>query len=64
VRAAVVLVLALGLAACGSSEAEPPAAAPSASGEARLAGTSLDGEPISLDDFRGTAVLVNVWSSW
>lgn len=29
-----------------------------------LAGTTLDGEAISLGDFKGRPVLVNVWSSW
>jgi hypothetical protein len=27
-------------------------------------GRTLEGEPISLADFRGRPVLVNVWSSW
>lgn len=29
-----------------------------------LVGTTLDGESLSLGDFRGRPVLVNVWSSW
>jgi peroxiredoxin len=29
-----------------------------------IEGTSVEGEPISLADFRGQAVLINVWSSW
>jgi len=29
-----------------------------------IEGTSVEGEPISLADYRGQAVLVNVWSSW
>jgi hypothetical protein len=29
-----------------------------------LVGTSLEGEPISLSDFRGKKVIVNLWSSW
>jgi len=29
-----------------------------------IAGTSLDDEPISLADYRGRPVFVNVWSSW
>jgi cytochrome oxidase Cu insertion factor (SCO1/SenC/PrrC family) len=33
-------------------------------GASAVAGTTLDGEPISLDDFRGKPVFVNVWSSW
>ena len=40
---------------------QPETAEPRASA---VAGTTLDGEPISLDDFRGKPVFVNVWSSW
>ena len=29
-----------------------------------IEGTSIVGEPISLVDYRGQAVLINVWSSW
>jgi hypothetical protein len=29
-----------------------------------LVGTSLDGKPIALSDFRGKKVIVNLWSSW
>lgn len=29
-----------------------------------LAGTSLDGRPLSAADYRGKVVLVNVWGSW
>ena len=29
-----------------------------------IEGTSLEGEPISLANFAGRPVLVNVWSSW
>jgi hypothetical protein len=29
-----------------------------------IEGTSLDGEHISLADYRGRPVFVNVWSSW
>lgn len=29
-----------------------------------VAGETLDGEPISLDDFEGQTVVVNVWGSW
>jgi ABC-type glycerol-3-phosphate transport system substrate-binding protein len=62
-RALAALALAsLALAGCGSSEdAAAPASAP---GDGTLAGTTLDGEAVSLEDFRGTPVLVNVWSSW
>jgi thiol-disulfide isomerase/thioredoxin len=29
-----------------------------------VAGETLDGEPIALEDFRGKTVVVNVWGSW
>jgi RTX calcium-binding nonapeptide repeat (4 copies) len=29
-----------------------------------LAGTTLDGQPISLADFRGRPLFVNVWAAW
>ena len=45
--------------------------APTSSGPPRLGdpvpeivGTSFDGESISLADFRGKKVIVNLWSSW
>jgi len=65
------------LAGCGSGtdeEAVAPttsatetAPSPDASGRPlapAIEGTSLDGEPISLADYRGRPVFVNVWSSW
>jgi hypothetical protein len=30
----------------------------------RLTGTTLHGEAIGLDQFRGRPVMINVWSSW
>jgi hypothetical protein len=43
----------------------PPATAPETeASRSAVRGPGLDGGEISLDDFRGTAVLVNVWSSW
>jgi hypothetical protein len=30
----------------------------------RLTGTTLQGEAIGLDQFRGRPVMINVWSSW
>ncbi len=51
----------LSLAGCGGSE---EGTAPRAAGGATLEGTTLDGDRISLADFRGTPVFVNVWSSW
>ena len=29
-----------------------------------VAGESIDGEPLSLDDYEGKTVVVNVWGSW
>lgn len=29
-----------------------------------VAGESIDGKPLSLDDYRGKTVVVNVWGSW
>jgi thiol-disulfide isomerase/thioredoxin len=29
-----------------------------------VSGTTIDGEPLSLDDFAGQVVVVNVWGSW
>jgi hypothetical protein len=69
------LVLSASIAAgCGGSEgASPPAtsteAQPTAPAADRplappLAGETLDGEVVSLEDLRGTPVFVNVWSSW
>jgi thiol-disulfide isomerase/thioredoxin len=29
-----------------------------------VSGTTIDGEPVSLDDFAGQTVVVNVWGSW
>jgi hypothetical protein len=50
-------------------EASPPVEAPPADAANRppappIEGVSLEGERISLADFRGKAVFVNVWSSW
>ena len=59
--AALTLAL-LALAGCGSNdEATTP---PPAASEGALTGTTLDGETVSVADFRGTPVFVNVWSSW
>ena len=64
---------ALVAAGCGGStmdEAMPPAETTPAAEAAkrppapRIEGATLDGDRISLSDFRGKAVFVNVWSSW
>ena len=39
-----------------------PAAQREAPGE--VSGTTIDGEPLSLDDYKGQVVVVNVWGSW
>jgi hypothetical protein len=62
-------VCTLALAGCGGEqeEAAPPTTtetAPVIAPEATIAGTGLDGEPVSIADYRGRPVLVNVWSSW
>lgn len=57
---AALLALVLG---CGSSEQEAAETTSAGSGS-ELAGESLDGERVSLADFRGKRVLLNVWSSW
>ena len=61
-------------AGCGGDtmeEAAPPPAdtTPQAAASNRppapvIEGVTLDGETISLADFRGRPVFVNVWSSW
>ena len=70
--AVIVALLALVAAGCGSesgNEATPTTtteAAQSAGGRVAPAieGTTLDGERLSLADFRGRPVLVNVWAAW
>jgi cytochrome oxidase Cu insertion factor (SCO1/SenC/PrrC family) len=62
-----VAVVLLTIAGCGGeSRTTPPPATTAESGESQssVAGTTLDGERVSLDQFRGRPVLVNVWSSW
>ena len=69
------LLLAVALAAlvvgCGAeSETTPPppttaAAEPTGREPApAISGTTLEGDTVSLDDYRGRPVFVNVWSSW
>ena len=69
------LLLAVALAAlvvgCGAeSETAPPppttaAAEPTGREPApAISGTTLEGDTVSLDDYRGRPVFVNVWSSW
>lgn len=46
------------------AEIEPTRTTPVRQQAPAIAGTSIDGEPVSLADYRGQAVLINVWSSW
>jgi hypothetical protein len=80
VRALAVLLalVAAAAVACGGEQGmeTSPSAAPPAETESTtggdtsrpqappVEGTTLDDEALSLADFRGTPVLVNVWSSW
>lgn len=50
-------------AAEAGTQTETRSTAPAASGP-EISGTSLDGEALSVADFRGTPLFVNVWSSW
>ena len=63
-RLLALLVLALIATGCGGAEPEGagPNTAPAA--ESGIAGETLDGDRVSLEDFRGKPVFVNVWSSW
>ena len=63
-RRLVVLAALLALAtACGSTDQDAVETTPTGPGS-EIAGESLDGEALSLADFRGKRVLLNVWSSW
>jgi cytochrome oxidase Cu insertion factor (SCO1/SenC/PrrC family) len=71
-------VVAAGCGSESTEEAAPPSTtttttattttetAPSEGGRVApaIAGTTLDGERLSLADFRGRPVLVNVWAAW
>jgi hypothetical protein len=73
--AVAIALLALAMAACGGESdaggtvtvptaGEPVTPEPARERAPAIAGASLDGDPISLADLRGQAVLINVWSSW
>jgi hypothetical protein len=68
IRLALILVFALALAACGGSEGvEPPSGAATGSAPdagVSLSGETLDGESLSLEEYRGKPLFVNVWASW
>jgi hypothetical protein len=64
-RVVLVLLAALALAACGGEESSPgPANGVPAEPGVSLAGETLDGESLSLEEFRGKPLFVNVWASW
>ncbi len=67
-RLALLLASVLALAACGgrSGEEGSPATATGVAAEqgVSLGGQTLDGESLSLDEFRGKPLYVNVWASW
>jgi hypothetical protein len=57
------------LAACGGGsggEGQPAGSTTQSASEQgiSLSGETLDGEILSLEDFRGQPVFVNVWASW
>ena len=63
-RLLLALLAVAALAGCGSQAEPAPEATEPAAPQAQVSGTDLDGEPVSLADFRGKPVFVNVWSSW
>jgi hypothetical protein len=66
-RLVLLLAFVLALAACGGSgDQSSPAATTGASSEpgVSLSGQTLDGESLSLDEYRGKPLFVNVWASW
>jgi cytochrome oxidase Cu insertion factor (SCO1/SenC/PrrC family) len=63
-RLLLALLAVAALAGCGSqAEPAPEATAPGAR-QPQVSGTDLEGKPVSLAEFRGKPVFVNVWSSW
>lgn len=64
-RVVLALVAVLALAACGGDESSSgPATGAVAEAGVSLAGQTLDGESLSLEEFRGKPLFVNVWASW
>jgi hypothetical protein len=65
-RVALLALVAVLLAACGGSSDEPQAggSTPAEAEGVVLEGETLDGEPLTTADLRGTPVFVNVWASW
>jgi hypothetical protein len=76
VRIAVALVVVAVAVGCGSSDeqavspqptttsTDTPPSVPAREAAPPLSGESLGGESITLSDFRGRPVMINVWSSW
>lgn len=62
-RAAVVILVA-GLAVLGWTLRDRLAFATTGSIAPDLTANTLDGQPVSLHDFRGNVVLLNVWATW
>jgi hypothetical protein len=75
-RIAVALLVAVLAVGCGSSDEQTASSQPTTTSTETLpptptrepapplSGESLAGEPITLGDFRGRPVMINVWSSW
>lgn len=60
-----VLAICLGLAACGSKDAEVPSGPVSEGDEMRdFTGTLSGGGEITLSDFDGKVILLNFWATW
>jgi cytochrome oxidase Cu insertion factor (SCO1/SenC/PrrC family) len=68
-RLPLVAVLLVVLAGCGGGSGDNDAASSTDTGSppvvaVELEGETLDGERLSLADFRGKPTFVNVWASW
>jgi hypothetical protein len=62
---ALAFVVALAAAGCGGEqEATAPPPETSARQAPEVAGVTIDGKRLSLADFRGRPVFVNVWAAW
>ena len=62
---ALAFVVALAAGGCGGEkEAATPPPDTSARQAPEIEGVTIDGERVSLSDFRGRPVFVNVWAAW